>query len=66
MDDTENGYGNLIPNRILIVCDATKDRSKYEFIHTIRNIRMFGGIVSPWDTITVLGVLNKILHPCKS
>ncbi|KAL0351558.1 UNVERIFIED_CONTAM: Proline-rich receptor-like protein kinase PERK13 [Sesamum calycinum] len=51
------------PSRILVVCDATKDRSPHEFRHTIHNIRMQGGIVHPGDTITVFGVLHRILHP---
>ncbi|KAL0360307.1 UNVERIFIED_CONTAM: Inactive protein kinase SELMODRAFT [Sesamum radiatum] len=53
----------FMPSRILIVCDATKDRSPHEFRHTIHNIRMWGGIVNPGDTITVFGVLHRILHP---
>ncbi|XP_057795613.1 probable serine/threonine-protein kinase PBL15 [Salvia miltiorrhiza] len=50
-------------SRILIVCDATKDRSIHEFRQTIRQIRMCGGIVHPGDTIRVFGVLHKVLHP---
>ncbi|KAI3464594.1 hypothetical protein Pfo_021257 [Paulownia fortunei] len=53
----------LMPSRILIVCDATKDRSNHEFKHTINNIRMRGGIVHPGDTIMVFGVLHRVLHP---
>ncbi|KAL2232317.1 UNVERIFIED_CONTAM: Protein NSP-INTERACTING KINASE 3 [Sesamum indicum] len=53
----------FMTSRILIVCDATKDRSPHEFRHTIHNIRMRGGIVHPGDTITVFGVLHRILHP---
>lgn len=55
----------LTPSRILIVCDATKDRSYHEFRRTINNIRMRGGIVHPGDTIVVFGVLHKVLHPSK-
>lgn len=56
----------LMPSRILIVCDATKDRITHEFRHTIHNIRMRGGIVHPGDTIKVFGVLHRVLHPSKS
>ncbi|KAL8481891.1 hypothetical protein ACS0TY_027600 [Phlomoides rotata] len=56
-------YSPLTPSRILIVCDATKDRSNHEFRRTIHNIRMRGGIVHPGDTIVVFGVLHKVLHP---
>ncbi|KAL2467799.1 receptor-like cytosolic serine/threonine-protein kinase RBK1 [Forsythia ovata] len=52
-----------MPSRILIVCDATKDRNIQEFKHTIHNIRMEGSILHAGDTITVLGVLHRILHP---
>ncbi|CAI9763984.1 unnamed protein product [Fraxinus pennsylvanica] len=59
-----NNRGNpLMPSRILIVCDGTKDRDNQEFKHTIHNIRMQGGIIHAGDTITVLGVLHRILHP---
>lgn len=63
--DTERSYGEM-PSRILIVCDATKDRSIHEFRHTIHQLRMCGGIVHPGDTIRVFGVLHKVLHPSKS
>lgn len=56
---------SLMPSRVLVVFDATRDRSRDEFGRTIRNIRLFGGIAHPGVTITVLGVLHKVLHPCK-
>lgn len=52
-------------SRVLIVFDATKDHSNHEIRRTVNNIRMRGGIVHPGDTITVVGVLHKILHPSK-
>lgn len=55
----------LISARILIVCDATKDRNADEFKHLINYIRKRGGIVHPGDTIVVFGVLHKVLHPSK-
>ncbi|XP_073294798.1 serine/threonine-protein kinase CDG1-like [Primulina huaijiensis] len=53
----------LTPSRVLIIYDATRDRNKDEFRHTIHNIRMYGGIIRSGVTITVLGVLHKVLHP---
>ncbi|XP_057785874.1 serine/threonine-protein kinase CDG1-like isoform X2 [Salvia miltiorrhiza] len=51
-------------NRILFVCDATKDRSSHEFRHSIHNVRMQATkIVNSGDTIVVLGALHRILHP---
>ncbi|XP_073145441.1 inactive protein kinase SELMODRAFT_444075-like [Henckelia pumila] len=65
--NTSNSYryrdNPLMPSRVLIICDATRDRNKDEFRHTIHNIRMYGGIIRSGDTITVLGVLHKVLHP---
>lgn len=55
----------LMTSRVLIVFDATKDHSNHEIRRTVNNIRMRGGIVHPGDTITVVGVLHKILHPSK-
>ncbi|XP_031091637.1 serine/threonine-protein kinase CDG1-like isoform X1 [Ipomoea triloba] len=54
---------SLIPGTVVIAYDATKDRSENEFYQTIRDIRMRGDILHPGDTIVVLGVLHKVLHP---
>ncbi|KAK6132240.1 hypothetical protein DH2020_034023 [Rehmannia glutinosa] len=61
--ESSNNNGSYMPSRVLIVCDATKERSIHEFRRTIHNIRMQGGIVHPGDTIRVFGVLHKVLHP---
>ncbi|KAG8378171.1 hypothetical protein BUALT_Bualt08G0110200 [Buddleja alternifolia] len=61
MESSNNS--SLMPSRILIVYDATRDRSNREFMRTIHNIRMQGAIVHSGDTITVLGVLHRVLHP---
>lgn len=65
MGSSKNKDIPVTPSRILIVCDATKDRSYHEFRRTIHNIRMCGIIVHPGDTIVVFGVLHKVLHPSK-
>lgn len=68
MEISENSYTDnpQMRSRILIVCDATKDRIDHEFRHTIRRIRMRGGILHPGDRIKVFGVLHRVLHPSKS
>lgn len=54
---------SLIPGKVVIAYDATKDRSEREFYQTIKDIRMRGDILHPGDTIVVLGVLHKVRHP---
>ncbi|KAL9173119.1 hypothetical protein ABFS82_03G092500 [Erythranthe guttata] len=66
MESSNNSFRDssaLMPSRVLIVFDATKDRSHHEFSRTVTNLRMWGGIVHPGDTITFVGVLHKVLHP---
>lgn len=63
--DNSNRDSRLMSSRILLVCDATKDRSSHEFRHSIHNMRMQGGIVNSGDTIVVLGALHRVLHPSK-
>ncbi|KAL0438166.1 UNVERIFIED_CONTAM: Proline-rich receptor-like protein kinase PERK13 [Sesamum latifolium] len=54
---------SLMPGRIVIAYDATKNHSAREFKEIIANIQMQGGMMQEVDTITVLGVLHKVLHP---
>lgn len=61
-----SGAANLMPGRVVIVCDATKNICAHEFKHIISNIQMREKIIQEVDTITVLGVLHKVLHPSKS
>ncbi|KAI5650429.1 hypothetical protein M9H77_36434 [Catharanthus roseus] len=61
--DNTRDHNPLMPGRVLIAYDATKDRSELEFRHTINNIRSRGGILRAGDTLTVLGVLHKVPHP---
>ncbi|KAK4429588.1 Proline-rich receptor-like protein kinase PERK14 [Sesamum alatum] len=53
----------LMPGRILIAYDATKNHSAQEFREIIANIQMRDGMIQEVDTITVVGVLHKVLHP---
>lgn len=55
----------LMPGRLVIACDATKNINAQEFRHIITNIQMRDGMIQEVDTITVLGVLHKVLHPSK-
>ncbi|MCD7467553.1 hypothetical protein HAX54_005059 [Datura stramonium] len=54
---------SLITGRIVIALDATRDHPEQEFKQTINEIRAQGNILHGGDTIIVLGVLHKYLHP---
>ncbi|KAJ8531203.1 hypothetical protein K7X08_026637 [Anisodus acutangulus] len=54
---------SLITGRIVIALDATRDHPEQEVKHTINEIRAQGNILHAGDTIIVLGVLHKYLHP---
>ncbi|KAF5467836.1 hypothetical protein F2P56_012048 [Juglans regia] len=51
------------PSNVVIALDATKDRSQTELEHTIEGVRTAGCILRGGDTLVVLGVLHKVLHP---
>ncbi|PON40719.1 Tyrosine-protein kinase [Parasponia andersonii] len=53
----------LSPSHVLIVYDATKDRSECELQRTVHNVRMRGDILRPGDTLVVLGILHTLQHP---
>lgn len=56
----------LMPGRIVVACDATKNLNAQEFKQIMSNIQMQKNMIQEVDTITVLGVLHKVLHPSKS
>lgn len=53
----------LMPARVVVACDATKDRTEIEFSRTIHSIRSRGDILNGGDTLMFLGVLSKVPHP---
>ncbi|KAG9142496.1 hypothetical protein Leryth_017004 [Lithospermum erythrorhizon] len=53
----------LMPSRVLIAYDATKEHNQLVFNQTIECIRKRGDILRRGDTIVVLGVMHKFLHP---
>ncbi|XP_011069625.1 probable serine/threonine-protein kinase PIX7 [Sesamum indicum] len=53
----------LMPGRIVIAYDATKNHSAREFKEIIANIQMRDDMIQEVDMVTVLGVLHKMLHP---
>ncbi|XP_022141469.1 probable serine/threonine-protein kinase PBL4 isoform X1 [Momordica charantia] len=53
----------LTSSRIIIAYDATKDRTEHELQITLRNLWMRGDILRGGDTLIVLGILHKVLHP---
>ncbi|KAM7514743.1 hypothetical protein LguiA_004326 [Lonicera macranthoides] len=52
-----------IAPRVVVAFDATKDRSEHEFRHTINGIRLRGDIIEGGNTLMVVGVLHRVLHP---
>ncbi|KAG6774285.1 hypothetical protein POTOM_021637 [Populus tomentosa] len=53
----------LSPSHVVIAYDATKDRGVHELKLTIYAVRMRGDILRGGDTLVVLGVLHRVLHP---
>lgn len=54
-----------MPGRVVIAFDATKNQTSQLFKDTITNIKKQDGMIQEGDSITVLGVLHKVLHPSK-
>lgn len=54
-----------IAPRVVVVYDATRDRNEQEFKHTVNGIRLRGDIIQGGNTLMVIGVLHRVLHPCK-
>ncbi|CAK7346869.1 unnamed protein product [Dovyalis caffra] len=55
--------GPLSPSHVVIAYDATKDRGFHELKLTVDAVRMRGDILRGGDTLVVLGVLHRVLHP---
>ena len=55
----------LVPGRVIIAYDATRDRNERELMHTIDNVRKQGDILRGGDTLTLLGILHRVPHPSK-
>lgn len=53
------------PSNVVIAFDATRDYSQDELNLAIEGVKMAGGNLRGGDTILMLGVLYKVLHPCK-
>lgn len=66
MSTSSRSTTSLMPGRIVVAFDATKNLNAQEFKHIFSNIQMRQNMIQEVDTITVLGVLHKILHPSKS
>lgn len=54
---------SLMPARVLVAYDATRDRNEEELKHIVSRIRSRGGILHGGDTIIMLGVLHRVQHP---
>ncbi|CAL5384613.1 unnamed protein product [Camellia sinensis] len=59
----ENNPLPLMPGRVVIAYDATKDRNERELKRTVDNIRYRGDILHEGDTLMLLGVLHRLPHP---
>ena len=55
----------LMPGRVVIAFDATRDRGERELKLTIDNVLSQVEILHGGDTLTLLGVLHRVLHPSK-
>lgn len=53
------------PGSIVIAYDASKNRNIQEFKDIIADVLVRGDMIQEADTITLLGVLDKVLHPSK-
>ncbi|XP_004292627.1 PREDICTED: proline-rich receptor-like protein kinase PERK13-like [Fragaria vesca subsp. vesca] len=53
----------MTPSHVVIAYDATKDRGGHELKLTIDAVRLRGDILRAGDTIVVLGVLHRVVHP---
>ncbi|KAL1533547.1 non-specific serine/threonine protein kinase [Salvia divinorum] len=54
---------SLMPGRIVVAFDATRNFNSHELQNIISNIQMQQTMIQEVDTITVLGVLHKVPHP---
>lgn len=50
-------------SRVVIVFDATKDRTEEELKTTVKEVRLRDDILREGDILVVLGVLQSVIHP---
>lgn len=55
----------MTPSHVVVAYDATKDRGMHELKLTIDAVRLRGDILRAGNTIVVLGVLHRVMHPSK-
>ncbi|KAB2623800.1 protein kinase APK1B [Pyrus ussuriensis x Pyrus communis] len=53
----------LTPSHVVIAYDATKDRGVHEFTLAVDGLLKRGDVLHSGDTIIVLGVLHRVVHP---
>lgn len=66
MESPAERSANLNPGRVVIAYDATKGRNCHEIRDIVADIMMRDGMIEEVDTITVLGVLHRVMHPSKA
>jgi hypothetical protein len=52
-------------SNVVIAFDATRDYSQDELHFAIEGVKLAGCILRRGDTLLMLRVLHKVLHPCK-
>lgn len=52
-------------SHVVLAFDAIKDRIEEELKLTIEGIQMADGILRGGDTLFLLGILQRIMHPSK-
>ncbi|KAK2659372.1 hypothetical protein Ddye_005905 [Dipteronia dyeriana] len=50
-------------SHVVIAYDATKERGEHELKRTVSSVRLRGDILRAGDTLLVLGVLHRLVHP---
>ncbi|KAM1537418.1 hypothetical protein PS1_002352 [Malus domestica] len=53
----------LTPSHVVIAYDATKDRGVHELTLAVDSLQKRGDVLHSGDTIIMLGVLHKVVHP---
>ncbi|KAI9200750.1 hypothetical protein LWI28_012731 [Acer negundo] len=59
MENRPSGSGS----HVVIAYDATKERGEHELKRTVSSVRLRGDILRAGDTLLVLGVLHRLVHP---
>ncbi|KAK3043664.1 hypothetical protein RJ639_000080, partial [Escallonia herrerae] len=59
------GSNNLMPGLVVVAFDANRDGIEHDFQRVIQNLCKRVDILHGGDTIMMLGVMQRVQHPCK-